>query len=107
MEHCLVSIIIPIYNVPDEFLNKCISSLFAQTYADFEAILVDDGSNKETAELCDSYASKDTRIKVIHQANSGVSEARNHGTVVSLGKYVMYVDGDDILAPKEIGRASW
>ena len=105
MYNCVVSVIMPIYNVPEEFLSKSMSSLLTQTYTDLEIILVDDGSNKETADLCDDFATKDARIKVIHLGNSGVSRARNHGTAVSTGKYVMYVDGDDILAPKAIEEA--
>ncbi|MBR3469123.1 MAG: glycosyltransferase family 2 protein [Lachnospiraceae bacterium] len=105
MNNCLVSVIIPVYNVPEEFLNKSMSSLLAQSYDEIEIIMVDDGSEKVTADLCDVYAAKDSRIKVIHLDNSGVSRARNHGTAISTGKYVMYVDGDDILAPKAIEEA--
>ena len=94
-----VSIIVPIYKV-EKYLNKCIDSILAQTFTDFELILVDDGSPDNCGKICDEYAEKDSRIKVIHQVNSGVSSARNTGLKTAKGKYVGFVDPDDYLEPE-------
>lgn len=88
------SIIIPIYKVED-YLCECIDSILNQKYDDYEIILVDDGSPDNCPRICDEYAAKDSRIKVIHQQNSGVSEARNNGIRAAAGKYLWFVDGDD------------
>jgi glycosyltransferase involved in cell wall biosynthesis len=93
-----VSVIVPIYNV-GRFLSKCIETIINQTYHNLEIILVDDGSPDQSGEICDEYAAKDTRIKVIHQKNSGVSSARNTGVDIATGDYVCFVDGDDYLMP--------
>ncbi|MCI6932082.1 MAG: glycosyltransferase [Tenericutes bacterium] len=91
----LVSIVLPIYNISEDFLKKCIDSLIKQTHENIEIILVDDGSTNNSLELCNSYSKKDKRIKVIHQENSGVSVARNRGLENSKGKYVCFIDPDD------------
>ena len=88
------SVIIPIYKV-EQYLRPCIDSVLAQTYTDLEIILVDDGSPDRSGEICDEYAEKDKRIKVIHKPNGGLSDARNAGLDVAQGEYVMFLDSDD------------
>ena len=92
----LVSIIVPIYNV-ERRLEICLKSILAQTYKNVEIILVDDGSPDNCGKICDQYATKDARIKVIHQKNGGLSSARNTGIKGATGKYLMFVDSDDVL----------
>lgn len=89
-----ISIIVPVYNA-ECYIKKCISSILNQTFSDFELILVDDGSTDSSATICDESAQSDSRIKVFHQANSGVSAARNAGVEKSSGKYITFVDSDD------------
>lgn len=89
-----LSIIVPIYKV-DAYLAQCIESILNQSFSEFELILVDDGSPDQCAAICDSYARIDSRIKVIHQANAGVSAARNAGLRIASGEYLGFVDGDD------------
>ena len=93
-----ISIIVPVYKA-EKYLNRCIDSLLAQTYTDFELILVDDGSPDKSGKICDDYAAKDSRIKVIHKENAGVSAARNSGLDASGGKYIMFCDSDDFVEP--------
>ena len=93
-----ISIIVPVYKA-EKYLNRCIDSLLAQTYTDFELILVDDGSPDKSGKICDDYAAKDSRIKVIHKENAGVSAARNSGLDASGGKYIMFCDSDDSVEP--------
>lgn len=90
----LISVIVPVYKVED-YLCKCIESICNQTYTNLEIILVDDGSPDNCPSICDNYAKKDTRIKVIHKINGGLSDARNVGTDLATGKYIFYVDSDD------------
>lgn len=90
------SIIIPVYKV-ENYLSKCIESVLSQNFEDYEAILVDDGSPDNCPALCDEYAKKDNRIKVIHKQNGGLSDARNAGIAASNGKYVLFLDSDDYL----------
>ena len=90
----LVSIIIPVYNV-ELYLSKCIDSILAQSFTDWECILVDDGSKDKSGSICDNYALKDNRIKVIHQNNSGVSVARQVGIDNVCGEYSIHIDPDD------------
>ena len=104
MEH-LISIIIPVYNVDKELLKSCISSVLRQTYSNIEILLVDDGSIEEVASNCEELAKTDERITVIHQKNQGVSVARNNGTKVAKGEYILYVDADDILACHSLSEA--
>ena len=90
----LFSIIIPVYNV-EKYLNKCVDSVLNQTFTDFEVILVDDGSPDNCPAICDSYAEKDKRVRVIHKQNGGLSDARNTGIKNSAGKYLISLDSDD------------
>lgn len=89
-----ISVIVPIYNV-ENFLVKCIDHLIGQTYKNLEIILVDDGSKDSSGKLCDNYALKDERIRVIHKKNGGVSSARNAGLEIAQGNYIMFCDSDD------------
>lgn len=93
-----ISIIVPVYNV-EAYLRQCVDSILAQTFTDFEVILVDDGSPDNCGAICDDYAIKDDRIRVIHQINSGLSAARNTGIDNACGEYLCFVDSDDVLAP--------
>jgi len=89
-----LSIVVPCYNV-EKYVGQCIESLLAQTLTDIEIILVDDGSPDRSGEICDDYAARDSRIRVIHKANGGVSAARNDGLAQAVGEYVIFVDSDD------------
>ena len=93
----LVTVIIPVYQV-EEYLEDCIKSIIRQTYGELEIILVDDGSTDNSPQICDQYAQMDSRIKVIHKANGGLSSARNAGIDICTGKYVTFVDSDDVVA---------
>lgn len=90
----LFSIIVPVYNV-EKYIDKCISSILEQSFKDFELILVDDGSPDNCPAICDSYAKKDSRVKVIHKQNGGASSARNKGLESANGKYILFIDSDD------------
>lgn len=94
----LISIIVPCYNV-ERYVEQCIRSLMNQTFKDLEIIPIDDGSSDNTPQILDRLAAEDSRIKVIHKQNAGVSAARNSGLDVATGEYVVFVDGDDFLAP--------
>lgn len=89
-----ISCIIPVYKV-EAYLRQCVESLTCQTYRDIEIILVDDGSPDDSPRLCDAMASEDSRIRVIHKENGGLSDARNAGLLAATGDYVVFVDGDD------------
>ena len=93
-----ISIIVPVYNV-EKYLPRCIDSILNQTFSDFELILVDDGSPDRCGHICDEYAAKDERIRVIHKRNGGVSSARNAALDIVQGEYVMFCDGDDAAEP--------
>lgn len=95
----MISIIVPVYKV-EAYLNRCIKSILNQTHQDFELILVDDGSPDNCPAMCDTWAKKDERIKVIHKENGGLSDARNAGLEVAIGDYVTFVDSDDYIHPK-------
>ena len=95
-KHPEISIIVPVYKV-EKYLNECIDSILAQTFTDFEVILVDDGSPDGCPALCDAAAAKDSRIRVIHQQNKGLSGARNAGLDIACGNWISFVDSDDAL----------
>ncbi len=97
----LISVIIPIYMV-EAYLEECLDSVINQTYKNLEIILIDDGSLDSCGIICDSYARKDERVKVVHQDNSGLAAARNAGMDIMTGSYFAFVDSDDILHPKYI-----
>lgn len=101
MKKIKVSIIVPIYNV-EKYLNRCLDSIVNQTYTNIEIILVDDGSNDLSGNICDEYYKKDVRIKVIHQKNSGSSIARNNGMNIASGEYLLFVDSDDFISKEMI-----
>ena len=90
----LISVIVPVYKV-EKYLNRCVESIVNQTYKNLEIILVDDGSPDNCPQMCDKWAEKDSRIKVIHQENAGLAEARNSGISVATGKFFMFIDSDD------------
>ena len=92
-----LSIIIPVYNV-EKYLDRCVESVLAQSFRDFEVLLIDDGSPDNSGRMCDEWALKDSRIKVIHQKNTGLSGARNTGLRNAQGEYVTFVDSDDLIA---------
>ena len=94
MKEPLISVIVPIYNV-ENYLDKCIESIVNQTYKNLEIILVDDGSPDNSPKICDNWALKDSRIKVIHKKNGGLSSARNAGIENASGKYLTFIDSDD------------
>ena len=98
MNNPLISVIVPIYDI-ERYLGICVESIIKQTYQNLEIILVDDGSPDRCPELCDLYASKDARIKVIHKPNGGLVSARKAGIAIATGEYATYVDGDDWIAP--------
>lgn len=91
-----LSIIVPVYKV-EKYLDKCIKSILAQTFSDYELILVDDGSPDRCGEVCDEWAEKDARIRVIHKENGGLSDARNVGIDAAQGEYIGFVDSDDYI----------
>lgn len=95
----LLSIISPVYNV-EAYLDRCVQSILTQSYREIELILVDDGSTDGSSSLCDGWAERDVRVKVIHQKNGGVSSARNTGLNTAKGEYLTFVDPDDFLAPE-------
>lgn len=99
----VISIIVPVYNVK-KYLERCVDSILNQSLTDFELLLVDDGSNDGSGELCDELAKKDQRIKVIHKQNGGVSDARNKGLSIASGEYVTFIDSDDWIAQDMIER---
>ena len=92
----IISIIVPIYKV-EKYLDRCINSILNQTFKDFELILVDDGSPDRCGDICEEYAKKDKRIKVIHKENGGLSDARNAGLDIAKGEFVGFVDSDDFI----------
>ncbi len=94
MKKQLVSIIIPVYNI-ENYISKCIESVISQSYKDLEIILVDDGSSDKSGEICDEYAKSDSRIKVIHKKNGGLSDARNVAIDIVKGDFIYFIDGDD------------
>ena len=97
----LISVIVPVYKV-EAYLPQCLDSICGQTYQNLEILLVDDGSPDRCGEICDQYAARDTRIRVIHKQNGGLSDARNAGMQQMTGSYLMFVDSDDMLPPNAV-----
>ena len=93
----MISVIVPVYKT-EKFLSDCIKSILNQTYHDLEVILVNDGSPDSSGQICEEYAKKDSRIKVIHQENAGVASARNTGLNLAAGEYITFVDSDDYIS---------
>ena len=100
-DYGLISVIIPVYNV-EQYLTQCVDSVLAQTYQNIEIILVDDGSTDYSGHICDEYLNIDERIKIVHQENAGLSEARNNGFNVSNGLFVAFIDSDDWITSRFI-----
>ena len=92
--HNLISVIVPVYNVED-YLERCINSIINQTYTNLEIILVNDGSTDSSGIICDQYSQIDSRIRVIHKKNGGLSDARNVGLDVATGEFISFIDSDD------------
>lgn len=92
----LVTVIVPVYNT-EKYIKKCVDSILGQTYTELEVILVDDGSTDSCPRICDSYAERDSRVRVIHKENGGLSDARNAALDIVSGSYVTFVDGDDYI----------
>lgn len=95
----LISVIVPVYKV-EKYINRCVESIINQSYTNLEIILIDDGSPDSCGQICDQYAEKDSRIKVVHQDNSGLSGARNTGIDMAQGEYIGFVDSDDYIHPR-------
>ena len=94
MSDSSISIIVPVYN-SEQTLNRCIDSILGQTYRNFELLLINDGSKDRSGEICDEYARKDSRVKVFHKENGGVSSARNVGLDNARGEWITFCDSDD------------
>ena len=90
----MISIIVPLYNAEQD-LPRCIDSILAQSYTDFELLLIDDGSPDNCGAICDEYATRDSRVRVFHKKNGGVSSARNLGLENACGEYIAFIDSDD------------
>lgn len=103
MNNQLISIIIPVYNV-ERYLDRCVSSVTGQDYRNLEIILIDDGATDSSSWLCESWAGKDSRIKVIHKKHGGLSDARNAGLRVAGGDLIGFVDSDDWIGPEMYSR---
>lgn len=93
----MITVVVPVYNV-ENYIKKCVESILNQTYRKLEIILVDDGSTDKSGEICDEFSVIDSRIKVIHKKNGGLSDARNAGLKIATGNYVTFVDSDDYIA---------
>ncbi len=99
----IISVIVPVYKV-EPYLDRCVQSIIDQTYGNLEIILVDDGSPDNCPAMCDTWAEKDSRIKVIHKANGGLSDARNAGMATATGEYIAFADSDDWIAPEMLRK---
>ena len=96
MKSPTISVIVPVYNA-EKTLRRCVDSILAQTFEDFELILINDGSKDQSGDICDEYAAKDSRVKTIHKTNGGVSSARNAGLRIAQGEYIAFIDSDDYI----------
>lgn len=103
MESVLISVIVPVYGV-ELYLDRCVRSIIDQTYQSIEIILVDDGSPDNCPAMCEAWAKKDSRVKVIHKENGGLSDARNAGITAANGEYIAFIDSDDWIAPEMLER---
>ena len=103
MKKKLVSVVVAVYNV-ERYLEGCVLSILQQSYKKIEVILVDDGATDRSGEICDEFSRQDKRVKVIHQKNGGLSEARNSGIKAAKGEYIMFVDGDDTIEPRMVEK---
>ena len=103
IEDVKVSVVIPVYNV-ENFLRACLNSVRNQTLKDFEVICIDDGSPDKSGEILEEYAKRDTRFRIYHQENSGVSATRNRGVELAKGEYIKFVDSDDTIAPTTLEK---
>ena len=104
MKSCLISVIVPVYNT-EKYLDRCIESITKQTYTDLEIILIEDGSPDGCAQICDAWAERDDRIKVMHKVNGGLSAARNTGIEMATGEFICFVDSDDYIDHDTIEKA--
>lgn len=95
----VVSIIVPVYNA-EKYLKRCVDSILRQDYRDFELLLMDDGSSDGSAEICDGYERADSRVRVIHKENTGVSDTRNQALDQAQGKFIQFLDSDDWIVPE-------
>lgn len=103
MEKPAISIIVPIYNM-EKLMRRCIDSILVQTFTDFECLLIDDGSTDGSLDICDEYEKKDSRIRVYHKPNGGLSDARNYGIERAQGKYIIFADPDDWVDAKGLDQ---
>lgn len=99
----LISIIIPVYNI-DNYVSRCVESVISQSYENLDILLIDDGSDDASGEICDQYGEKYSRIRVIHKANGGLSEARNVGIEAAKGEYIAFLDGDDFITKNYVAN---
>ena len=97
----LISVIVPVYNV-EQYLEKCVDSIKNQSYPHLEILLIDDGATDSSGQLCDTLAETDSRIKVFHKANGGLSDARNYGLQHASGAFILFLDSDDYIHPHMI-----
>lgn len=106
MGNVLVTVVVPIYKT-EQYLDQCISSIVSQTYSNLEILLIDDGSPDHCPEICDAWAKRDSRIRVIHKQNAGLGMARNTGIEQAKGAYICFFDSDDYILPDTIEKAYW
>ena len=99
----MISVIVPVYKV-EPYLDRCVKSVVDQTFSDLEIILVDDGSPDNCPAMCDAWAARDSRVRVIHKPNGGLSDARNTGMAAATGEYISFVDSDDWIAAEMLER---
>ena len=99
MSEILISVIVPVYNIESEYLERCIGSICGQTYQNLDIILVDDGSTDGSGSICDRFATEDSRVRVFHKENGGSSSARNFGIQEAKGEYIGFIDSDDYIEP--------